>query len=410
MLLFEPIRMAFQSLWENKLRSFLTLIGVIIGVFAIIAMQSVIAGFRSDVFQELSVLGNNTFRVSKYPVNITGEDLGKYRNRANLTYEHALAVRELASHADAVGITSIEGFRPGDVVKYGERKTSQPVMIQGADPEFIRTSGFTLDRGRFLAESDMLHERKVTVLCLDIVEALFPGEDPIGATVKINGKDFLVIGIFEKMGAWFGSSRDNRVVIPYTTYKRYFGEVFSSEITVRAVSAAEFELAMDETISILRMARQVPIGEPNDFSIGTAEGLKASFDNFTRMGRLAAVGIASISLIVAGMGIMNIMMVSVTERTREIGIRKAIGARRRDILVQFLIESMILCMAGGIVGSLLGVLMAQVIGNVTVLPAIIPVWSISVALVFCSVIGIFFGLYPAVKASKLNPILALMFE
>jgi putative ABC transport system permease protein len=406
----EPIKMAFQSLWENKLRSLLTLLGVIIGVFAIIAMQSVIAGFRSDVFKELSVLGNNTFRVSKYPVNITGEDLGKYRNRANLTYEHALAIRDLSTYADAVGITSIEGFRPGDVIKYGERKTIQPVMIQGADPEFIKTNGFELDRGRFLAESDLLHERKVVVLCLDIVEALFPGEDPVGATVRINGQDFLVIGMFEEMGAWFGSSRDNRAIIPYTTYTRYFGEVFSSEITVRAASAADIQLTMDETISILRMVRQVPLGEPNDFSIGTAEGLKASFDDFTQMGRLAAVGIASISLIVAGMGIMNIMLVSVTERTREIGIRKAIGAQRRDILSQFLIESMLLCMMGGVLGSLMGVAAAQLLGSATVLPAVVPLWSITLALLFCSAIGIFFGLYPAMKASKLDPIMALMFE
>jgi putative ABC transport system permease protein len=167
---------------------------------------------------------------------------------------------------------------------------------------------------------------------------------------------------------------------------------------------------MDETISILRMVRQVPLGEPNDFSIGTAEGLKASFDDFTQMGRLAAVGIASISLIVAGMGIMNIMLVSVTERTREIGIRKAIGAQRRDILSQFLIESMLLCMMGGVLGSLMGVAAAQLLGSATVLPAVVPLWSITLALLFCSAIGIFFGLYPAMKASKLDPIMALMFE
>jgi putative ABC transport system permease protein len=408
MLLTEPIIMAFQSLWANKLRSALTLLGVIIGVFTIIGMQSVVAGFRENVHEELSILGGNTFQVQKYPaVNVGGDNRSQYRNREDLTYDQAMAIQEYAVHVQAVGV---ENWDWGNEITFRDRKTTQPISVAGATPEFALANGYFVEYGRFLTESDILHTRNVTVIGVDVVEDLFPFEDPIGAQVKIQGRPFTVVGIFEERGASFGESRDNRAVIPYSTWEKMYGSDRSVNITVRAASTEQYTEAMDEVISILRTVRKVPPGEPNNFEIFSSETLKSSFDDMTKMVRYAAIGIASISLIVAGIGIMNIMLVTVTERTREIGIRKAIGAKRMDIMIQFLIESVILSLIGGLIGVLIGVAIAQGLSSATNLPAIVPTWAILVALIFCSFIGLFFGMYPAAKASKLDPIESLRYE
>ncbi|MBS1271714.1 MAG: Macrolide export ATP-binding/permease protein MacB [Candidatus Marinimicrobia bacterium] len=406
--LVEPIRMAFNSLWANKLRSSLTLLGVIIGVFTIIGMQSVIVGFQKNVHKELSALGANVFQVQKYPsVNMGGHDRHKYRNRKDITWENGKAIQEYATHVAAVGI---ENWEFGAVVKYGDKRTSPSVRVAGGTPEFAISNGYFVERGRFLTDSDVLHNRNVVVVGVDIIEELLPNVDPLGKEIKVAGKPFRIIGVFQEMGSRFGNSRDNRLVIPLSTWESLYGTNRSVNLTIRAKSADEFQQAMDEVNSILRTVRKVPLGEPNDFEIWSSESQTAQFDNMTRMVRFAAIGIASISLLVAGIGIMNIMMVTVTERTREIGIRKAIGAQRGDILRQFLIESIILSVIGGLIGIVIGIGVAQVLSKVTPLPSAVPLWTIMLALVFCSIIGLFFGLYPAAKAAKMDPIESLRYE
>lgn len=408
MQIIEPIIMAFQSLWSNKLRSFLTLLGVIIGVFTIIGMQSVIVGFRQDMFKELSILGSNTFQVQKYPaVQTGGSDRRKYRNRKNLTWEQGQAIQQYAVHVAAVGV---ENWQWGQELKFQDKKTTTPISVAGGTPEFALSNGYFVKEGRFLTQSDVLHSRNVVVIGMDIVDDLFPFRDPLGANIRLQGRPFQVIGVLEERGSQFGESRDNRAIIPLSTWQNMYGTRRSVNITVRAASSDEYQEAVDEVTAILRTVRKVPAGEPNDFEIFSSESLRANFDQMTKMVRFAAIGIASISLIVAGIGIMNIMLVTVTERTHEIGIRKAIGAKRGDIMIQFLIESIILSLIGGLIGVSVGIGVAQLLGNATSLPAAIPVWSILVALIFCSVIGLFFGMYPAAKASKLDPIESLRYE
>jgi len=408
MQIIEPLFMALQSLWSNKLRSFLTLLGVIIGVFTIIGMQSVIAGFRENVHEELSILGSNTFQVQKFPaVNRGGQDRSRYWNRKNLTWEQAEAVQENAVHVAAVGV---ENWQGGQIVRYSDNQTSPNISVAGATPEFAIANGYFIAEGRFLTESDVLHNRNVAVIGVDIVEQLFPNINPLGMDVKLMGRPFRVIGVLEERGTQFGQSNDNRMIVPLGSWQKMFGTQHSVNITVRAASSEEYQDAVDEVTAILRTVRKVPPGDENDFEIFSSETLTSTFDDMTRMVRFAAIGIASISLIVAGIGIMNIMLVAVTERTREIGIRKAIGAQRWDIMWQFLVEAMILSLMGGLIGVGLGISLAQIVSGVTQLPAVIPIWTVLVSLMFCSMIGLFFGMYPAAKASKMDPIESLRYE
>ncbi len=404
----ESIIMAFHSLWAHKLRSFLALLGVIIGVFTIVGMQSVISGFRQNMHKELSILGSDTFQVQKYPaINIGGQARNKYRNRKDLTWAHGMAIQEYAEHVAAVGI---EDWSFGQTIRYQDKETRSPIWVAGGIPEFALSNGYFVQSGRFLTESDVLHNRNVAVIGMDIVEELFPFEQPLGATIKIQGRPFRLIGVIEERGTRFGESRDNRVIIPLSTWQQIYSSRGSVNITVRAASAEEYQQAIDEVTAILRTVRKVPAGEPNDFEIFSSASLREQFDQMTRMVRFAVIGIASISLLVAGIGIMNIMMVTVTERTKEIGVRKALGARQLDIMLQFLVESIILSISGAVFGTALGIAIAQGISSATSLPAAIPSWAIIVALLFCTLIGLFFGLYPAAKAAGLDPISSLRYE
>ncbi len=405
----EQIHIAFLSIKANRLRSALALLGMVIGVFTVIGMQSVMAGYSQKVESDLNVLGANTFQVQKYPgLDYSTAHDSRYRNRADLTYAHAQAISEMSSHVLAVGI---ENRSWANEVKYRDRKNQQPITVVGATPAFENANADKVEFGRFLTGSDLLHSRQVAVIGTEVVQDLFPNQDPIGARIKLKGKPFTVIGIFQERGETYRENKDIRIVIPYFTWEKLYGssDMFFS-ITVRAASAAEYDAAVAEVTSILRTVRKVPVNEPDDFAIITSALLQEKFNSMTRMIRLAAVGIASISLIVAGIGIMNVMLVSMSERTREIGIRKAIGARRTDILSQFLMESLALSLTGGLIGIVMGILLSPWISSMIGLQPVIPVWSVLLAFIFCTFIGLFFGIYPAVRASKLDPTHALMFE
>ena len=404
----ESVGIALTAIRANKLRSILTLLGIIIGVMTIIAMQSLITGLRNQVEQQLTVLGSNVFQVQKYPaIQMGGGSRRKYRNRKNLTVEEANAVRKYCTAAKLVGA---EVWTFGRVLRYKDNKTLPTVYVAGGTPEFAENNGLFVDDGRFLTWSDVDHNRQIIILGVDIVEKLFPHEYPVGKEIKVEGQRFEVIGVFEKQGSIFGQGRDNRAVIPISTFEKLWGKKRSINITVQAKNTALYDTAMDQVIGVLRAARGVPPGEPNDFEVWSSNTLIETFDNLTRIVRLAAIAIASIALLVASVGIMNIMLVSVTERTREIGIRKAIGAKRRDILWQFLIEAIVFCEIGGVIGIILGVGIARLVTAVSPLPAAIPIWTVFVAIFVCSLVGLFFGIYPAAKAARLNPIEALRYE
>ncbi|MBN1465373.1 ABC transporter permease [candidate division KSB1 bacterium] len=402
----ESFNMAITAIMSNKLRSSLTLLGIIIGVMTIIAMQSLITGLRNSVHEQLSQLGSNVFQVQKYPVIHEG-NRDKYRNRKDLTIEHANAVRRLATAAELVGA---EVWNFGREIRYLDKKTNPNMIIAGATPEFLINNGFTLADGRFITEQDVDFNRRVCVLGIEPVNVLFPYEDPIGKNVKIEGERFQVVGILEELGSFLGGSRDNRIIIPITRFELLYGGERSINITVKAKSPQLFETCRDQTIGILRAVRKVPPGEENDFEIWTSDQLMEFFDNMTRVVKIVAIAIASIALVVAGVGIMNIMLVSVTERTREIGIRKSIGAKRRDILWQFLIEAIVLSEIGGIIGIFIGLGIGKLVELLTPVPAAVPAWTVILGLVFCSTVGLIFGVGPATKAARMDPIEALRYE
>ena len=389
----------------------MTLLGIVIGVWAITSMQSVVNGFDLAMEQELSALGSETFVVQKTPAIVVGHNWHKYSRRKNFTYADAVYLEETSSNIQATTAV-ITTF--GKTVKYKDKKTSPMVRIIGTMSGYMTTQSNTIGDGRFITRNDVDRTRMVAILGKDVVEELFPFEDPIGKKIIMGGQGFFIIGILEEAPSSFDQSADNIVIIPITTYAKVFTnnrrQMGSTGILVRAWDAESVDEAVDEAIALLRVRRKVPLGDENDFEVVTAESIMSTMNDFTFYIRVAALGIAGISLLVAGIGIMNIMLVSVMERTKEIGTRKAVGAKRRDILFQFLIEAVILSEFGALLGIVFGVLTAAAVSPLIKMPAAVPLWAMISALGYCSMIGIFFGLYPANKAAKLDPIEALRYE
>jgi putative ABC transport system permease protein len=405
----ENSMMALQAIWTHKMRAFLTLLGVIIGVTTIIAMMTLITGIQRMMEKEMSELTSNVFQVQRYEprmgVHIGGRWWG--RRRPDITVEHAEAIRDRCPSVVAVGP---EVWRWGNQVAYGGETTNPNVVLAGGTPDFMYNNGEFVRRGRFITDIDVEYNRSVAVIGQDVIDKIFPYEDPLGKRIRINGKPFEVVGLFEERGSAFGHSRDNRACIPITTFQKYYGKDRSINITVQAVSAAQVDEAIEEVRTVLRIERGLKSYEPDNFAIWSSNTLIESFNKFTFWIKIAAVGICAISLLVAGIGIMNIMLVSVRERTREIGIRKALGAKRRHIMVQFLIEAIVLTEIGGAIGILLGIIVPIALKSAHNLPTAVPIWACVLGVVFCSAVGITFGLWPAMKAARLDPIVALRYE
>ncbi len=402
----ESLNISVTAIMTNKLRSALTLLGVIIGVMTIIAMQSLITGMRNSVKNQASILSSDVFQVQKFP-SVGGGDWHKYRNRKDLTLEEAQALRTRMTAALNIGA---EVWTFGQEIRHKDKKTLPMMPVAGATPEFLEHNSYNIEEGRFITEQDVERIRRVAIIGQDIKERLFPYQYPIGQDIKIQGERFEVIGLLEKTGSIFGETRDNRVIIPITRFQKVFGKERSLNFTVKAKGPEMYQTAMDQAVGILRTVRKVPPGEENDFEIRTNEQFMEFFDQLTGSVKIVAIAIASISLLVAGVGIMNIMLVSVTERTKEIGIRKSLGAKKRDVLWQFLIEAVILTEIGGIMGVLVGLGIGMVVKMATHIPAAVPIWTVILGLGFCSFVGIIFGVYPATKAARMDPITALRYE
>lgn len=402
----ENILIALDVIRNHKMRSFLTLLGVIIGVMSIIGVQSLIDGFQKSIHEQIEQLGANVLRVQKYPAvgNVNPDD---YRNRKDITWEHAKAIEKYCTAVERVGP---EAWHGEVVIKYRDKKTSPAHVLAGGTPEFFSNNSYFIDEGRAFSEVEVQQKADVAVLGKDIVDVLFPFESPLGKDVTVDGRRYQVIGTLEEIGSRFGNSEDNKIAIPLSTLLKYYGSNRSLNITVQAASVEMMDIAQEQIIGVLRAVRKVPPGEPNDFEIWTSNTLISTFNDMTRVVRIGAIVIVSFSLLVAGIGIMNIMLVSIRERTREIGIRMAIGARRTDIRLQFLIEAMFLSVLGGLIGIVTGVGLAQLISLISPVPAAIPVFTIFLGFFVCAIVGIIFGVYPAAKASKLDPIESLRFE
>jgi len=404
----ESLFMAFESLKANKMRSILTTLGIIIGVMAVIGMMSIISGLQNQVEESLNILNSNAFQIQKYPaIQMGPRDREKYRNRKDLTYEETLFLREKMKYSKSVGA---EVWRGGMVIKFEDEKTNPNTQLVGATKEYFENNTYYIENGRILNGDDIRYGRSVIVMGKDIVNVLFPYRNPVGESVKIDGRKYKIIGTLEKKGAIFGNSMDNIVIIPITTFFKVYGSNRSVQITVTALNSGVVDDAIEESIGLMRIVRKVPPGEPNDFEIFTNESLLKTFNDMTFIVKIVAIGIAAISLLVGGIGIMNIMLVTVTERTREIGIRKSIGAKRFDILRQFIVEAIFLASVGGVLGIVIGIGIGKLVSVVTPLPASIPIWAVVLGLGFSSIVGLFFGIYPAAKASKLDPVESLRYE
>ena len=402
--------MAAETLRANKLRTALTLLGMVIGVFSVIASVTavqVIDDYFTDAF---AGIGATTFFVNKYPAFNFGPDDPSVRNRPNLTYEQFERLRERTRLPAAVSPS--EYFTTTEV-QFDGQETAPRIGLRGVDEAWALNNGYEVAEGRFLTANDVRYARPVIVLPQPIADELFIHESPLGKTVLVDGRRYQVVGLLEAKGSILGSSQDEFVAAPITTLFNVYGGMATRNISydVRAPSMTALDATIDEVIGQLRAIRRVGPGESNNFEIVTNDALSGPFRTFTDYLTLGGLAIGLIALLAAGVGIMNIMLVSVTERTREIGIRKSLGATRRAILTQFLLEAVFLCQLGGLLGILLGVaggnLVTVAIESLT--PTFPWGWAF-IGVAGVTVIAVVFGVYPAYKAARLDPIEALRYE
>jgi len=403
----ESISMAMDSLWSHKLRTFLTLLGIIIGVLTIIAVVSIIQGLNDYVYTKFAFFGANDFSVTRISFgSFSIEELRKQQKRANLTLDDMRLLQQRCRHCELIGATA----STVRAVKYRNQYLKNVEITGVTHKDHLIGNVMEMERGHHIQKEDEDRSRLVCIIGADVRDTLFPYLDPLNKRLKVGSHNLQIIGVAEAKGKLLGFSQDNFVRIPISTFQKLYGTRQSVNINIHTSSQEQMVLAQDEVRTLLRSKRHVPFGEPDDFSFRTSDQFIDIYKSATTGIYFAMIAIASLALVVGGIVVMNIMLVAVTERTSEIGIRMAIGARRSDILFQFLVESAALSTMGGAIGIVLGFALAQTVSAVTSVPSRIDPTSIVVAIFVSASIGLFFGMYPANKAAKLNPIEALRTE
>ncbi len=402
----EAVHIAASSLWAHKLRSVLTLLGVVIGVMCVIVVISLINGANAYVAERVFTLGTDVFILQRGPAIITNiDDFLEVQKRKKLTHDDYEAVREHCSGCVEVGAVL---SRRADV-KYGMNYVRDS-SLRGQTPSIFRIGDMEAQYGRFLVDGDELRAAPVCVIGWDIVENLFPGADPVGKELRVDGDTYTIVGVAKKQGSALGQSRDNWVIIPFKAYQKAYGTEQTVRILGKTGDPKLLDRTIDEVRQHMRARRHVPYAAKDDFHVDTNASFISLWEGISAGFFAVTVSIASVSLVVGGIVIMNIMLVSVTERTREIGLRKSLGARQHDIRMQFLIESSTIAAIGGLLGVVLGILFATLVSLVTPLPSAIKLWAIAMGLIVSTSVGLFFGIYPASKAARLDPVVALRAE
>ena len=413
----ENTRMALDTLRENKLRSFLTVLGVVIGITALITVASILVGFYNDATAYLNDYGPNTVWIFRTALGIrTGRLTAEERNRKSLTFEDGLAIREQCPAVEMVSISvfhRVNDFsRPRSITARYKDKEVSGLDYSGTQVEYEEVFNAHPYAGRFFTEAEDLHRADVAVIGYDLGKAFFTGEEPIDKTIYVQGVPYRVVGVLEhRKGQLFQNpAAEKQVLVPYRTYRKHHAA--DDEYFLGALAApGHMAEAQDEIHGLLRRRRGVPYSAPDNFGVSTAREIADQIKQITGSVALLTAVVSSIGLLVGGVGVMNIMLMSVTQRTREIGVRKAIGARRRDVIWQFLTEAIVLTGAGGVIGVLLGGGISLLINlAVPSLPSSIPLWSVVLAVGVSMSVGLFFGMYPAIKAARLDPVEALRYE
>lgn len=406
----ESLSMAVTAISAHKLRSGLTLLGVLIGVFSIVVVMTAMRVLKSTIENNLSRLGTQTFGISKWPEARFGDarDWQKYWRRKDITLDQC---RELAAKATLAASVGIEGNFWRGQISTRFAKTAPAAQLFGETPGSFPARNWILDDGRALTDNDVDDARDVCVLGSALAKSAFPYATAVGEEIKINGYKYHVVGVLAPNGNSLGGREDNFAIIPITTALNRYGR-WQDDLTilVQARNAQSFADCMEQARGILRAIRKVPPGKEDDFEMFSNDSMIEQFRSFSRVGSIAVAVVSSIALLAAGVGIMNIMLVSVTERTREIGVRRAIGAKKRNIMAQFVMEAIVLCEAGGVIGVVLGVLGGNLLALAMKVPPSIPLDWVGLGLLICSVVGVVFGTYPAYKAANLDPIESLRYE
>ena len=407
----DAIGMALASVKANKFRSFLTILGVMVGVASVIGMASVIDGLNLAAEAEIDMMGSNVIIVEQYGPGVDYDNLTEEeRNRPYPSEEEAEVIQANCPSVDGVAPQNHWTFEDGNDVKYKNRKFSN-ATFNGTWPDLIKVRDIDMKEGRFISQTDLQFKTNVCVIGTGIEKILFPDENSLGKIVRFNSRELEVIGVYEEAESNFGNDYWNRLIsIPLTTYSKWlpFDEALTLE--VRAATRAQIPQAMEEITTALRIHRRVPFGKPDNFFLSTQEQFKEQAQQITDVIYIIMIVITSVGLLVGGIGVMNIMLVSVTERTREIGVRKAIGAKRSNILLQFLTEAMSLSGLGGVIGVIVGVALGLILNSSFGFPVSLPIFWVVIGFVVSVSVGLISGVYPAFKAARLDPIEALRYE
>lgn len=408
----ELAKLSFETFRTHKLRSFLTALGIIIGVFTVIAIVSLIQGMNYEVEHQIASLGSNTVFLQKATFGMGRIDLDEVSRRPDLTESDALAIAALRP------VERVAPYRVRLLSKltYRNRKVSE-IEVHGATPSYTTVFNYRLESGRFINSGDSLRKLPVCIVGSYVVENLFPNENPLGKRLTIEGRSFTIVGTLVRRGAFLGQTQDNTIIVPLTTFEKYFrpargfGELIHAlSIGITPRRGAAVEQVIDQVRELMRRRHGLGYDKPDDFGIMTQDTLREIYRNITRVAYIVMIAVAAISLLVGGIGIMNIMLVAVTERTREIGLRKALGATSQVILWQFLLEAVMLSVVGGGFGILIGIGLAKLVELTVHLRAAAPFWTIILGFGFSAGVGVFFGIFPATRAARLNPIQALRYE